>query len=139
MPELYTIINNHTRGKLTPTERGKLADAILEYFVEVLDDRYQIWDEGYKAGKRKVAKMLETYNLGNWVEAQDFVNRFLLVLKEASWTTPTREPRRGVQLASTTFFLVPDCYGTTLDVIPEKCWLCPVKRQCNTKIPVVWK
>ena len=29
--ELYSVINNHTRGKLTPSERKELRDAILEY------------------------------------------------------------------------------------------------------------
>ena len=41
-----------------------------------------------------------------------------------------------VRLAPTTLFSVPDCYlSQKPDLSSERCWLCPVKKQCEQRQP----
>ena len=55
-------------------------------------------------------------------------------------THATKSKKKYVKLAPTTFFRVPECYGTKEpDVTSEKCWLCPVRRQCDKKQETVMR
>ncbi len=51
-----------------------------------------------------------------------------------------KELHRYIQLVPTTFYLVPDCFGASKpDITSEKCWLCPVKKQCDNKQETVMR
>ena len=42
-----------------------------------------------------------------------------------------------VRLAPTVLFRVPECYlSKKPDLSSERCWLCPVKKQCEQRQPV---
>jgi len=61
-----------------PTELGwqkKFVQQILALFDE---------KEIRKQERERIIKMLEVYDLGEWVRAQDFVNRFIQALKQGA-------------------------------------------------------
>ena len=47
------------------------------------------------------------------------------------------ETTRHIRLSPTVLFRVPDCYlAQKPDTVRERCWLCPVRKQCENKTPI---
>ena len=84
----------------------------------------------------KIDMVLDKDILG--FQCADAIREICGSCKEGQTKDNEQEPRKYVYLSPTVLFPVPDCFSISRpDFTSEKCWLCPVKRQCDARMETV--